>query len=162
MAESVGAVGLNWPVKASFVRYVLGMHDGVQAVTEGATADADFVFSFPVRDTSGFDPATGFGLLHFTGAVRFGGHGGMLYVMIADPIVEITAAGALLSAKIDNDGERVNIVTLTQIKAFAPHITTTPLVIDAATALTAEGASLFIGQYPVGTAFDELNITLSS
>ncbi|MBK5237643.1 MAG: HtaA domain-containing protein [Actinomycetales bacterium] len=161
--------GLHWSLKASFVRYILGMQDGVYAVTEDASADPEFVFTFPVKDISGFDPATGLGALQFRGAVRFGGHGGMLYVMIADPIVTVTAEGAVLSAKVDNDGERLDIVNLDVPEngfGMEPrglhHEPQPDLQWDSvATSLTAAGASLFIGQYPVGTAFDPLSITLS-
>jgi hypothetical protein len=142
--------GLHWSIKASFVRYILGMRDGLYAITEDAEVDPDFIFTFPVKDMSGYDPATGLGVLTFGGAVRFGGHGGALYVMIADPIVEITAQGAVLSAKVDNDGERLDLVTLDLADWSAVP-----------TFLTANGASLFIGQYPAGTPFDSLNITLT-
>jgi len=159
-------VGLHWSIKESFVRYILGMQDGLYAITEDATVSPDFVFTYPVKDVSGFDPATGLGTLRFGGAVRFGGHGGALYVMIADPIVEITATGAVLSAKVDNDGERLDLVTLD----FGLPINSAPsagepedsVYWDAVpTFLTANGASLFIGQYPAGTPFDPLNVTLA-
>jgi hypothetical protein len=163
--------GLQWSIKASFVRYILGMRDGVYAVTEDATVSPDFVFTFTMKDVSGFDPATGLGRLLFGGAVRFGGHGGALYVMIADPIVEITAEGAVLSATVDNDGERLDLVTLDLVTldsgtadSAAPD-SSTPQVSrswDAVpTFLTANGASLFIGQYPEGTPFDPLRIALT-
>ena len=150
-------VGLHWPIKESFVRYILGMQDGLYAITEDATVSPDFVFTYPVKDVSGFDPATGLGTLTFGGAVRFGGHGGALYVMIADPIVEITATGTVLSAKVDNDGERLDLVTLD----FGTTTSGSPRWNAVPTFLTANGASLFIGQYPAGTPFDTLNITLS-
>lgn len=158
--------GLHWSIKASFVRYILGMRDGLYAVTEDATVSPDFVFTYPVKDVSGFDAATGLGTLHFGGAVRFGGHGGALYVMIADPIVEITAEGAVLSAKVDNDGERLDLVTLDfgvpdsgAPTSGAPNVS--PQWDAVPTFLTANGASLFIGQYPAGTPFDPLNIILA-
>lgn len=150
-------VGLHWSIKASFVRYILGMQDGLYAITEDATVSPDFVFTYPVKDVSKFDPVTGLGTLSFGGAVRFGGHGGALYVMIADPIVEITVTGAVLSAKVDNDGERLSLVTL---DSGTTH-TATPSWDSVPTFLTANGASLFIGQYPAGTPFDPLNITLA-
>ncbi len=158
--------GLHWSIKASFVRYILGMQDGLYAITEDATVSPDFVFTYPVKDVSGFDPATGLGTLSFSGAVRFGGHGGALYVMIADPIVEITATGAVFSAKVDNDGERLDLVTVD----FGKTISGTPgsgrsevfpSWDSVPTFLTATGASLFVGQYPAGTPFDPLNITLA-
>ncbi len=173
-------VGLHWSIKETFVRYILGMQDGLYAITEDATVSPDFVFTYPVKDVSGFDPATGLGTLQFGGAVRFGGHGGALYVMIADPIVEISANGAILSAKVDNDGERLDLVTVDfgnaiggsgdkgaqsgYIPSSDATSSGTPEVSpswDAApTFLTANGASLFIGQYPAGTPFDPLDITL--
>ncbi|GAB2828908.1 hypothetical protein GCM10027022_20140 [Alpinimonas psychrophila] len=149
--------GLHWSIKASFVRYILGMQDGLYAVTDDASVSPEFVFTFPKKDVSGFDAATGLGTLKFVGAVRFGGHGGSLYVMIADPIVEITATGAVLSAKVDNDGERLDLVTLD----FGKTASGTPSWDAVSTFLTANGASLFIGQYPAGTPFDPLNITLA-
>jgi hypothetical protein len=125
-----------------------------------------------MKDVSGFDPATGLGRLLFGGAVRFGGHGGALYVMIADPIVEITAEGAALSATVDNDGERLDLVTLdlVTLASNAPDSlmpgSSTRMASrswDAVpTFLTANGASLFIGQYPEGTAFDPLRIALTA
>lgn len=153
--------GLQWSIKASFVRYILGMRDGVYAVTEDATVSPDFVFTFPVRDVSGFDPATGLGRLLFSGAVRFGGHGGALYVMIADPIIEMTTNGVVLSATVDNDGERLDLVTLDlAARSVAPGEESLSWV-DVPTFLTADGASLFIGQYPAGTPFDPIAITIS-
>ena len=163
--------GLHWSIKASFVRYILGMRDGVYAVTDDASVSPEFVFTFPKKDVSEFDAATGWGTLKFGGAVRFGGHGGALYVMIADPIVTITAEGAELSAKVDNDGERLDLVTLdfdtTTIGSDGSDARSSntpgasPSWDSVPTFLTANGASLFIGQYPAGTPFDPLNITLA-
>ena len=91
--------------------------------------------------------------------------------MIADPIVTITAEGAVLSAKVDNDGERLDLVTLDFGKTAsgtdksAARSSGAPEVSQnwdsVPTLLTANGASLFIGQYPAGTPFDPLDIALA-
>ena len=90
---------LSWGVKQSFRAYVEGA-GGKTETSDGAerTADGGFTFAAGPDSTLTLDEGgklTGRGT--FLGVVQFEAHGGMLKVCLADPILEITDAGAVLT-----------------------------------------------------------------
>ena len=138
------AGGLRWGVRASFLDYLRGLDDGEVAATGDASFDGGG-FEFPLADAAGFDPASGRGVLAFSGAARFRGHGGMLDLLLADPHLECTDEGVLTVAV---DGRRVPFATVGLRTGWT----------DAPTALTREGAALLNDVYRPGTQLDPLSV----
>ncbi|WP_156138603.1 HtaA domain-containing protein [Microbacterium mangrovi] len=129
---------LVWAIKGSLVGYVRGMADGEIAL-DGAAEDAS---GFRFREAPESEPA----VRRFTGRVRFTGHNGMMRVVIADPWVEASGPGAVLSiADPDDPAARLPFA---RIAAFDG-------VRASGTTLTADGADLFFGPYREGTELDD-------
>ncbi len=138
--------GLTWPIKASFVDYVLGMEDGELNASDGATVSADHIFTF--------EPA---GALSFRGDVRFVAHFGMLAVQIANPHIEFGPETAVLT--VETGGQRFALATLVMPE---PESTDTLLAWHGALPrLTPAGSSLFNGVYPPGHELDPLDIVVA-
>jgi hypothetical protein len=81
--------GMSWGVKSSFTRYVSALPDGRYGAGHGATAAGDGTFFFELDDASGFDPARSEGVVKYRGDVRYKAHGGVLFVMLVDPWLEM-------------------------------------------------------------------------
>jgi hypothetical protein len=157
------SAGLLWPIKASFVAYVLGMDDGELEAGNGATVSASHVFAFEPAPTSGsstggttFDASTRQGTLRFRGEVRFTAHFGLLSVQISDPFIEFGTESVVLSAA--TDGQRILLATLTLPEAAThdSHLSWRGVV----PRLSSAGSSLFNGVYPPGQELDLLDITV--
>lgn len=129
--------GLIWGVKASFRDYVKGVSG-----TVGGTApivDGGFVFSH----RSG---------LHFSGAVTFRAHGGMLDVTLADPAIE----GGVLS--VFDGTERIRVARLDWGE---PEVVNGRSIWKQVRAtLTTHGSHLLGGSYAVGTELDRLSVDI--
>jgi hypothetical protein len=137
--------GLVWPIKASFVAYVLGMEDG-----ELSAADA------PAVGDPAFDVATRQGTLDFRGSVRFVAHYGMLAVTIADPTIEFGPDSTVLAAATGDQR-----IALAALSLPTPETEGSRLAwIGAVPRLTAAGADLFNGVYPAGHELDPLDIVV--
>lgn len=158
--------GLVWPIKASFVAYVLGMEDGELAAADGATVSATQVFTFEPATASAsptaspaFDAATQRGTLAFRGDVRFVGHFGMLNVRIADPAIEFGPESIVLTAATGENGERIPLAILA---LPAPAVSDTLIAWHGVIPqLTTPGSDLFNGVYPRGQELDPLDIEIS-
>lgn len=145
--------GLTWPIKRSFVTYVLGMPDGRAGAVEGAFPLPDLSVVFE-HDPSVDAAALGDGWA-FRGDVRFAGHFGMLFVRIADPWLVRTDDGVLLTIAdpdAQDDGPRVPLATVTVEQTGAGEWAST------AVALTAQGSELFNSVYPVGDPLDPFTL----
>ena len=145
--------GLTWPIKRSFVTYVLGMPDGRAGAVEGAFPLPDLSVVFE-HDPSVDAAALGDGWA-FRGDVRFAGHFGMLFVRIADPWLVRTDDGVLLTIAdpdAQDDGPRVPLATVTVAQTGAGEWAST------AVALTAQGSELFNSVYPVGDPLDPFTL----
>jgi hypothetical protein len=127
---------LVWGVKASLLRYVRGMADGVVA-TDGGATESPLGFTFP-----------GDGL-RFSGSVTLTGHDGMMRIVLTDPALVETAGGWMLEiADPDDPAARLRFAA---VGAF-DGIEGTGVV------LTADGADLFFGPYEAGTELDDLTV----
>ena len=142
---------LVWGVKQSFRGYVEAM--GTIEAGAGATRTEDGAFAFaaaPDSDlTIGADGRpTGRGV--FLGEVRFDAHGGMLKVFLADPILEVTEAGATLTvADSPKRNFRIEVVKL-DLAAAGPDGIPTKLSVD--------GVYLLGAHYPLNTAVDPVKL----
>lgn len=135
---------LRWGVRASFLDYLRTLDDGEATAGGDAAFDGD-EFEFPLVDAAGFDPATGRGILTFSGSARFRGHGGMLDLFLADPHLICGDEGALT---VDVDGRRVPFATVDLGVGWT----------DAPAALTREGSALLNDVYRPGTRLDPLSV----
>jgi hypothetical protein len=91
--------------------------------------------------------------------VRFEAHGGMLKVFLADPAIEITATGAVLTvADSTARTRRVEIakLDLAAITGGEPGETSIP------TSLTMDGSFVLGDHYPPTTALDPARLTVAA
>lgn len=144
------ATALQWSVHEGFVDYVTGLPDGRIAVSDPATRDRTNSIRFPIAL-----PGDG-SRVAFAGSVEFVGHGGMLSVLMAEPVVARRADRIVMSI-VDDDvvDTRTDVVSLNGLQAAGSDLVFNEV------ALTAEGAELFFGQYAQGTPFAPVLIRLS-
>ncbi|WP_340644338.1 HtaA domain-containing protein [Phenylobacterium sp.] len=150
---------LSWGVKQSFRGYVAGA-GGKTQLSDGAapTADGGFLFTAAPDSTLTLDEGgklTGRGT--FLGVVQFEAHGGMLKVCLADPILEITEAGAVLTV-----ADHVSrTYRLEAAKLDLGAATTEPsgdVVLPAA--LMMFGCQWLGDHYPAGTPLDAVRLAV--
>ena len=153
MPEPERGPGLYWSVRDSFFRYVAGLRDGRASVSGGAslTVSDPQVVVYPAD--SGQTTAT---VLAFRGDLRLAGHGGLLFVRLADPRIVLGGERAELSVADplteDGSGPRLRLVTLD----LAPHDDGWS---GSDVRLTPDGVGLFNHVYESGELFDALRIT---
>jgi hypothetical protein len=154
--NSAPPLGLTWGIKRSFVRYLSFLPDASMSIENGAEATNGSFFTFEPNGAE-LDPQTGEGTLRFKGEVRMSGHGGMMRLQLLDPWITLGPEGAtLLVSTPGTTGIAVVTFKLPQLEDSAAGF----LWQDVPTFLTADGAALFNGQYPVGQEMDPLFIRL--
>lgn len=88
------SAGLQWTIRKSFLDYLEGLSDGEIELDGDVTVDGG-TFTFPfdraIRDDGGFVTR-----LDFRGAMRFGGHFGLLNVELQRPRVIFADGRAIL------------------------------------------------------------------
>lgn len=154
MPEPSG-VELRWSVRASFLGYVAALPDARASVSDGAglTSDDPQLVVYPE------DPdATTSSTLAFRGDLRLAGHGGLLFVRLARPRIELGTDGDTATLSVDDPrsedgiGPRLNLVTATLTRTEAGWS-------GSDVALTDAGVPLFNHVYPAGAPFDPFEIT---
>ncbi|MET0714736.1 MAG: HtaA domain-containing protein [Mycetocola sp.] len=163
MSATQPRAGMLWAVKRSFQNYVAALPDARRSVTGGAmvTADQEFLFSL-VADGSDarLDPGS---RVRFGGDVRFSGHDGMLFVVVADPEIRVSSDGsAVVGVDTFVPGvpgiQNIDLVTLT---LNPPERSNGYLIwADLPACLTEAGAELFNGVYAAGDALDPVSVLL--
>lgn len=155
-------LGLTWGIKASFLSYLMRLPDKKAYVGAGATY-TDGRFHFPLASDSDYDIAANVGTLRFAGDVRFVGHFGMLYVMIANPWLEVDGRrGTLTIADPDLHPDVTRRLPLVELDLAAPveaagHREWTGI----STALCSEATPLFSDTYAPGEPFDPLDVVVA-
>jgi hypothetical protein len=150
-------VGLLWAIKRSFVAYVRRMPDGQGSIHDGAVPLGEDTILFPATEATSADGDT----FAFRGDVRFRGHGGMLFVRVAAPVITVRGDRAELSIEdpyARADAERVPLVTLQLVEGPAPEGAQVWLGSDVR--LTEAGAVLFNDVYQPGEEFEQLSVIL--
>jgi hypothetical protein len=150
--------GLLWAIKRSFVAYVRRMPDGQGSVHDGAVPLGEDTILFPAAESTGADGDRTF---TFRGDVRFRGHGGMLFVRVAAPVITVRGDRAELSIEdpyARADADRVPLVTLQLEAGPAPEGAQVWLGSDVR--LTEAGAVLFNDVYQPGEQFEQLSVIL--
>ncbi|MDT9593718.1 HtaA domain-containing protein [Nocardioides zeae] len=158
--------GLRWGVKASFVEYVRRSPGGKGSVSDGAVPVGATEVLYALAPTPPEAPAPGSARAWaFLGDVRFAGHGGMMFVRLAAPWVEVGPTGALLSIEDPHGAEgapRVPLAELTlreQVSAEA-RADGVELWTSDDVRLTAQGAALFNDVYAPGETMDPLSVVV--
>ncbi|MFC4002970.1 HtaA domain-containing protein [Prauserella oleivorans] len=154
--------GLTWGLKRSFVAYVARLRDGACGAKDGGSVVDSSYFHFEHADGSGYDPATGKGVLKFRGDVRLVGHAGLLYVMLLDPWLEFTGDGAVLSVvDIEHWPDRSHRLPLATLDVVEPAVGAGGRTWTGMPAyLTSEGQEVFNGQYVVGERLDPVSVVV--
>ena len=143
-------VGLTWGIKRSFIRYIATLPDGRHSMSDGAYLGETSYFTFPPVPSPDVPQ-----VMRFGGVVRIGGHGGMLDLLIAEPWVEMTESGPILTV-VDPTGppDRTRRITLAQL-----HPQDSGLAERQYTATLADaGSAIFDHHYPAGTELDTVVI----
>jgi len=149
---------LHWGVKSSFRGYV-AMMGGVTEVGGAAELAPDGGFTFVAAPDSDLALAadgslTGQG--RFLGEVRFEAHGGMLKVFLADPAIEITETGAVLT--VADSAARTRRVEIAKLD-LAPVTAADSSETSIPTSLTMDGSFVLGDHYPPTTALDPVRLT---
>lgn len=148
----MSAVTLQWSVKDSLIAYMQSLEDGtVVAIEPAERTETGFLF---VQDeqASNFDPETITGTLQFLGSAQFSGYGGMMNVIVKNPLIELsgdkgivlTAQGGLLSPE--------------TFLPFATLEVTSASPLQASVYLTSEGRGILGEQYTAGQELSPLRI----
>ena len=153
--------GLLWGIKRSFIAYVRRMPDGQGSIHDGAVPLGEDTILFPPVPDAGPAAAGADRTWAFRGDVRFRGHGGMLFVRVAAPL--ITVRGDVGELSIEDpyarpEGDRVPLVTLRLEPGPAPEGATVWLGSDVR--LTEAGSVLFNDVYQPGEPFEQLSVIL--
>jgi hypothetical protein len=148
---------LTWGVKQSFRNYVQSV-GGVIEVGGGAEVTADGEFGFAAGPDSSLG-LNGDGKLEgrgvFLGHVRFTGHGGMLSVFLADPVLELS--GVMASLTIDDHDKKPRRLEIAKLDLKG--MTSGEIAIPAA--LSIDGIQVLGDHYPLKTALDPVRLSLS-
>jgi len=152
-------IRLDWGVKQSFRGYVEAA-GGTIGVDGGAERTADGAFSFAAGPGEGlsFDAdGTPSGLGAFVGEARFEAHGGMLSVCLADPALEVSPTGLVLTAADSVKRDWRGIIATLDLAA-ATTDDQGEMIIPAALAM--DGIQVLGDHYPMRTALDPVRLTL--
>ncbi|HEY1134820.1 MAG TPA: HtaA domain-containing protein [Nocardioides sp.] len=158
--------GLRWGIKASFIDYVRRMPGGKGSISDGAVpvGAAEVLYALdaapPVATLDGATRAWA-----FVGDVRFAGHGGMMFVRLASPWIEVGPDGARLTIEDPHQtpgAPRLPLADLTLVRHPSPEADADGVELWAAddVRLTAEGSSLFNDVYGAGEPFEPLTVVV--
>lgn len=157
MGDTTGAsadLGLHWPIKRSFIRYVARMDDGQILGGHGVRLVDASTFAFTP------EPSSDLGVLGFGGEVRMQAHGGALSVRIARPQVDLRGERAVLTVESpEGSGPRVRLVTFAASSGPAEGGLTAWTGTDVR--LAVEALPLFGGYYGEDELFDDLLIVIA-
>ncbi len=148
---------LDWGVKQSFRNYVEAA-GGVIEASGGAERTADGGFTFAAAPGEGLSlDADGKpqGQARFVGEARFEAHGGMLSVCLADPVVEIGAAGAVITAF--DTLARTHRMEIARLDLTAMSVGEDGEIVIP-TALSMDGIQVLGDHYPLNTALDPVRL----
>lgn len=136
-------VKLRWPIKESFQDYVTAAEGTIEVSDEVTRDGKDFVFPQTKTDD---------GTLAFSGHVELKAHGGLLAVIVADPIIVWNGEEGTLSARTghDPDALRIDIIDITRVPDSVP--------LQATSKLTFDGSRLLGDVYLPGQAIDSLEV----
>lgn len=142
--------GLAWGVKASFLRYVASDTTSETTISAGAGELVGGGFYFTPADAT----AT---RLAFRGIVSFRAHGGLLRVVIADPVIDLETA--TMHVRVDEQGTLRPLVDLElpdPDRSGGFHTWH-----DVSSSLRPESVEAFGDVYGPGTPFDPVTLRIA-
>ena len=152
---SADELGLHWPIKRSFIRYVARMDDGQILGGHGVRMIDARTFVFVPEPSD--DP----GVLTFRGEVRLQAHGGALAVRIAHPQVDLSDDRAVLIVENpEGSGPPVRLVTF--VATAGPAVAGLVRWTGTDVRLTVEALPLFGGYYGEDELFDDLTMAIAA
>lgn len=163
--KKVGSGSLAWGVKQSFRQYVAGPIAKGTITTSGAGASGG-VFTFGQATGGTYDVSTGVGTSKYSGSVRFQGHGGILDLTLASPVVRVDSAsrGTLLVSI--SGGAPVPFATLDLAAGSKSDVSGAVRYSGVPAALTSQGAGAFSYNgdafYEAGAALDPVTFTIGA
>ena len=156
-----GRAGLRWGVKRSFVEYIARMPDGRMSVLEGASlSELNELVWRPDLSGDASEGSADERTYAFKGDVRYGGHGGLLFVQLADPLVTVrgdVGEMTVLDSLSKVEGARLHLVTF--IVDGSINADGVDLLTASDVRLTEQGAEVFNAVYAAGEQFEPLTIT---
>lgn len=146
-------LGLAWPIKRSFILYVVRMAGGQVHGGHGLTMLDASTFRFPSADSR--DEA----MLHFGGELRLAAHAGALALRVARPRIDLSRPRAVMLIDSQEAGQPLlPLVTFEAQEQEADPGLRRWVGVDVR--LTVEAVPLFGGYYGEGESFDDLSITI--
>ena len=161
----VGAGSLSWGVKQSFRSYVTGtIAQG--SITGNGVGVSGGIFRFGQSTGGTFDPSTGLGTSAYSGSVRFYGHGGLLDVTLANPVVRIDSASQATLFVTVNGGAATPFATLNLAGGTKSTPSNTVSYSGVPASLTSQGAAVFSFNgssfYSTGEPLDAVSFIIGS
>ena len=151
-------LSLAWGVKLSFRAYVESSGGSI-STANGASRLSDGGFEFDPAEGNDLvlgDDVSGRGV--FSGEVKFDAHGGMLAVFMAEPVIEMTSKGLMLSvADAVSRKWRVEVAQLD----LSALVRSGPDEVSIPTSLTIEGIQWLGDHYPFKTPLDPVLLRLA-
>ena len=149
--EAHSSPGLYWPIKRSFVMYVLRIADGQVSGSPDVSVVDSGTFVFAPSDDS-TDPA-----VHaFRGELRVQAHSGELFVRVANPRVELAGDGRSRIVVDHPEGGAGALPLVTFVATATEGEGDPPRWTGSDVRLCVEAVPLFGGYYGEDEAFDDL------
>lgn len=147
-------------MKRSFLDYVARLPDGRVSTTDGVTHTPDGEFLWAAADRHEDVPEAADRSLGFVGDLRYGGHGGLLFVRLADPCVTLRGGVGTVSVADTFDETHQMLVPLVTFDVTRWDQQPGVEIMRADTVrLTARGATMFNMVYPAGELFEPITMT---
>ena len=137
-------VKLRWPIKESFQGYVRGAAGTIEVSDDVTHEGVDFVFpEAEITDTT----------WSFSGHDDMNAHGGLLAVIIADPITPWAGDHGVISVRTGHDADdlRLDLAEITRVAGTDP--------LQATAKLTFDGSRLLGDVYRPGQDIDSMQFT---
>ncbi|MGI9823504.1 HtaA domain-containing protein [Agromyces sp. Marseille-Q5079] len=155
----VSGGSLSWGVYDRFVAYIGGpIADGSISVSGATRSGGAFQFG---QSGGSYDAGAGRGTAEYAGSVNFRGHGGVLDLTFADPVLRVASSqSGVLSVAVN--GSRVDLASVdlgaaaTSVQNGATRFANAPVT------LLATGVSAFNGFYGAGQALAPLTAVIGS
>lgn len=154
-------IGLHWGVKGSFMDYIAAMSDSRATAVDGATPTSSNVLVFEPAIQPPPKPEDADLLLSFRGDVRFSGHGGLLFVRIADPWIAVHRGRGVLTVLDPHQPDEKPRLPLARLTLEPqPESDGIQIWLGQDVRLTEEGTGLFNDVYPAGETLEPLAVFL--
>lgn len=152
--------GLRWAIKRSFLSYLARVPDGRMSATDGATlTDEGEVVWDVAPDLAAAVPPGADQVLTFSGDLRFSGHGGLLFVRVADPHIVLSGdTGELSIVETFSQVEGSRLLLVTFRVAHRSYVAGCEVLSADEVRLTDDGTEVFNMVYPAAEPFEPFTV----